>query len=176
MLTSTSLNFLTYYHSNSPCCTCAVLALNNLAHLQCGSSLFSTATLNPTSVPLRINLISAKPHQSIVSLFGLSHPTTSSSTNICFVQNYQLEEANTCPTQPFIQSFFLGVLIHQLNNVDFFQNVFTRKHFVKFLITHSRSLHLYLHPKSPSPFLLTSLITSYQVSKISMKFSKYIIA
>jgi hypothetical protein len=29
-------------------------------------------------------------------LFGPSHPTTSNSTNICFVQNYQLEEANTC--------------------------------------------------------------------------------
>ncbi len=73
-------------------------------------------------------------------------------------------------TLPFIQSFFLIVLIHQLNNVDFFQKVFTCKCFVKFLITHSGSLHLYLHPKPPSPFLLYSLVTSYQVSKISMEF------
>lgn len=100
MLTSTSLNFLTiaktYYHSNSPCYTSGILVLNNLTRLQCGSSLFSTATLHPTSLRLQSTSFLQSRINPLFSLFKPSHPTTSSSTNICFVQNYQFKESNTC--------------------------------------------------------------------------------
>ncbi len=91
-------------------------------------------------------------------------------------------------TLPFIRSIFLIVFIHQLNNVNFFQKACTCKRFVKFRVTRSRSLHLYLQPKSPSPFfliffghLIPSFKNLYAISCSTTRYNKkdtrkYIIA
>jgi len=74
-------------------------------------------------------------------------------------------------TLPFIRSIFLIVFIHQLNNVDFFQKALLHANALSNFTLHVpdpyiyiSNLNLLLH------FFLHSLVTSYQVSKISMQF------